>query len=743
MKKIFISHADEDQSLVDKLKTDLRRYGSIWHFQADLRKGPNLHKQIDEALGDADYVLCIVTKNYVKSDQALDEAYAMFDDDEKLRILYFENIKNLKSIRPRFASKWGIDFTKNYEKALSNLVESTGGESNYVEEYAQTQLNRITNPFCSTRSEFEDPTFIAKVFYEPEKEKYNRLTGPQAVIMEGGRGSGKTMILRSLEAIPAIERTGKKTFRQSGLKYFGVYVRVHRGGFALSNQNEIDVLGEKVSKYLFLDDMNLQFAETLIDNLYDCTKSNKMDINKEREEKICNEIWATLKSDNQKFPTTFASLKDRISYEKNAIRKFIVKQAMGVDSEYDGCYTELETFKKICSIVTSEIPELNHATIYLLIDECENFLPMQQKIVNTLIKLADNTLTLKIASKFEGISTLKTVLDQELQRNHDYVRVQLDYDLSDPLKKQMYKRLVIGVTRNYLKSAGFPETDIRSLLPKGTDSKILNEDMLKELDEMLRAKGKKIETSDKKEIARLLSYYRIPLLYRALSSKRLQKDYSGFDTFLYLSSGIIRFFLDLCGMAFLIAAQKGLNVFKIKSIPPEIQSRAAHSTSHALLEKLAMGEDYGIKMQRFVLDMGDIFRTRLLYDNNEPETIRLAIEEPQERWTNRLQSMLNSGLKESVFQRLEETKAMRTKNPTAHRPTEYILNRIYAPALGITYTVRWRTLFKAKELDELLDEQSTSRIKTRIISQIKREKRNEIDLKENASNKTRNLDAWR
>lgn len=74
--RIFISCSSEDIKTAEKLRSDLKeQHVSPWIYVDDIKPGKIWLKEIDEALADADYVLGIITENYLPSIGGT-EAYA-------------------------------------------------------------------------------------------------------------------------------------------------------------------------------------------------------------------------------------------------------------------------------------------------------------------------------------------------------------------------------------------------------------------------------------------------------------------------------------------------------------------------------------------------------------------------------------------------------------------------------------------------------------------------------------------
>lgn len=97
------------------------------------------------------------------------------------------------------SDKHVIDFgKKTYEEAFSDLVEALSPEVSPKDAYSYMADAEGENPFRRIRAEhIKDAETFAKLFAEPEIA-HDALISPRPVILEGGRGSGKSMILKSL-----------------------------------------------------------------------------------------------------------------------------------------------------------------------------------------------------------------------------------------------------------------------------------------------------------------------------------------------------------------------------------------------------------------------------------------------------------------------------------------------------------------------------------------------------------------
>ena len=718
MKIITLACSVDDEESARDLALKLQENDPVWHFNYQTIQNKDNIKELDDSLGNSDHVLFLITKHLFSISEISTTLTAL--SNEKYKFLIFND--GLETDLQTF------NFSKNYDDGFQQLLESIGESGSNIIKYTRIQRPGDINPFGAVRAEyFTDSHRIADIFYPPEEQKYDFLISSRPVIIEGGRGSGKTMCLRSLEAPIAIERTESKSITDPLLNYFGIYMHINRGSFVLTSEKEIMCVGEPPARILFLDDLNLQFTEQLLRTIKVCIEKDYLEINPDTQKDICNGIVSILGSDGATSLSSFNELLNWIDEQKRHIRKFLAKKIMNVEYQYEGRFTEIITFNKICELLLSIIPELKEKTVFLLLDEYENLFKSQQIIVNTLLKQADSSLTLKIATKFGGVLTTDTLFkNQPLQETNDYAKIGLDYNLADSDDWEHYKKLLLGITKNML-SSKYAESDIQKLLEGSVDDERVHPEQLKtQLKEMFSSKIPDLDTYSDSEINIKISYYKNTLIFRELYRKKLRKrQYSGFHSFAFLSSGIVRYFLELCGMAYYIAHGKAINIFTMLKIPPEIQSDAVHSVSDALIDKLALGiEDHGVLMQRFVMNLGELLRHKLLFDNNEPETIGFGITGSMDSWPQKLKDLMLSGVKESVFQKIPESKMKKPKNSSDPRSNEFYLNRIYAPTLGINHTARWRAIkFTPEEINEFVEKDRQSQTKLKMLADLKKNKK--------------------
>lgn len=157
------------------------------------------------------------------------------------------------------------------------------------------------------------------------------------------------------------------------------------------------------------------------------------------------------------------------------------------------------------------------------------------------------------------------------------------------------------------------------------------------------------------------------------------------------------------------------------AIDPKFQSQAVHTVSGHNLATLSRNvETYGEQLKYFLLDLGDCLRQKLLRHTSEPEAARMAIKDPQLLGNEQfalLNTFLNLGVKEGVFQTMSGRPGIRPKHVDDPQPVEVNIARIFAPALQISPRLRWTSQAKCSDLLGLLDGTERRKAKTKLLRQ--------------------------
>jgi hypothetical protein len=123
--RVVISYTDDGANYADRLEHDLNdQHIGVWIDKHGIEYGTPWLKEIDKSLYKNDYVLGIITPNYLESIGGI-EAYAKIGQglrkkDMKFLALYFMPIREVESVL--IPALQGFRFYENYERELYNLV---------------------------------------------------------------------------------------------------------------------------------------------------------------------------------------------------------------------------------------------------------------------------------------------------------------------------------------------------------------------------------------------------------------------------------------------------------------------------------------------------------------------------------------------------------------------------------------------------------------------------------------------
>jgi len=193
----------------------------------------------------------------------------------------------------------------------------------------------------------------------------------------------------------------------------------------------------------------------------------------------------------------------------------------------------------------------------------------------------------------------------------------------------------------------------------------------------------------------------------------------GIDVFISLSSGIIRYAIELCNQTLQIASNYGYTPVQGKPIPILCQDMGAKKFANICYDDIARisGKDnLGFRVQGLINEIGTIFRSlhRDIY-LAEPEPTHF--ETKYLEITGRAKEVFDAALDHSY---LQQKPSMDPKSPNETRKDDFLFNRIFAPKFGISYRVRGRTNISPTHIEQLItgDDEKRREVRHEIIRQI-------------------------
>jgi Cdc6-like AAA superfamily ATPase len=565
------------------------------------------------------------------------------------------------------------------------------------------------NPFAEVRAEDFNHNFhkLAKLFHSSlEWETIQSRT--DNVFIEGGRGTGKSMLLRRLTAqasIAAIRlKESRATYEDLHIDYFGVYVKLTRGYY--DRFNSIDIMEKSASFLLAQHELNIEIMDSFVATIEWLIKENAFLSIQSILPRLSRELGSLLSTETNH--QSLHDLKNTIRFEQDQINEYYRRRAFGSAADYRGAAVESVTFlRRLSETFRHWLFPNREIRLFVLLDEFESLLEIQQVALNTVIKMRLPDLTLKFAVRKNGRKTYNTFTPGDpIQEPRDYTIVRFDYDINS----KHYAQLLKGIASKRLEASNYPINDIdKYLVESHTNKEASKEDIDLEISKIWDSGNRrniKINEEFKEK-------YRMAAIYRILHKGQRRKSFSGFENYVILSSGIVSNFIELCKYAFYFALSDQLPLRNIPQIPSYNQTEAVYRVSQRLLNTIQSNVPvYGSVLYRLVVDLGTILNNRLINHPSEPEANRLTVDD----WVEIPKpdfSVLDNVIKEavtwSVFHMEPEPEAYRPRNYLRAARPEIIINRIYSPALRISPRARWRINISLKDIKDLISEDSKIR----------------------------------
>lgn len=622
----------------------------------------------------------------------------------------------------------------------------------------------ITNLFSRNRAE-EYSSDVWQQFVVPLYfEKIDLLEAAKPRIIIGGRGCGKTMLLRYFAhntqfsprrtAIPA-----------NALRSIGLYWRV-------DTQFSNTMTGRGMPDQKWGEAFDHFLAISCVLEIVEALKS----------------IEAAPLSLGNKKPLESLKL-TRLSAYDEAIGKF--EGGLGVYLEkklaefelwvsnaskikepifYPGVNFVLAAIKD----VADSIPALSDTVFHVFLDEFENLTIFQQRIINSRIKHSKAPLIFNVAMKKRGFATIQTLGDESIVDIADYRR----HDLEEYIHENDFVIFAAEVIALHLKLAGLPNVPIiedflrNSDYLEGRDCKNYREKLLNFVDGLLptpshkrlaagvfddsrlREKLKRITAKALKardsnidpdlfidegfpeesivSFALLSRSRNRPadilekfsemaeggrndytewthnnfvgcLLYLYDDSYRECPFYAGFRSFCQLARGNMRHLLELVHKSFSGRIGQLSNYVDGEiCIDESTQALAAKQTSIAFLREIRGFGLEGNLLHSFVLRLGSLFAlAHRRVTQSEPEITHFAIKKGGRNLEKIEENLLWEAVKWSVLFEVEETKL---KEPIERQTSsfEYVLNPIYAPYFNISYRKKRKLELSSEDLGILI-----------------------------------------
>lgn len=473
---------------------------------------------------------------------------------------------------------------------------------------------------------------IFELFTEPAY--FPELMTPRSCILIGGRGTGKTTVLRGLSyqgqfALSNQQRGAIRTWSQ-----YGLYYRVNTNhvtafdGPELSREQWIPLFGHY---------FNVLLCEAILEFLkwYELQTETIVTLDAHSCSQIAASLHLPTSSTHQELSAALADSKIGFeAYINNVVdakRPLLSLQAAPVDL--------------LCKAIV-DIPAFAQKHFFFLLDEYENLLDYQQQVVNTFIKHSGTLYSFKIGVRELGWRCRSTLNDNEqLIHPADYARI----DIAEKLQGSVFDEFALAVCRERISRIQV-SSDVRlirdlqvalpglsdeeeairlgveeraaqvrdELAPMCNPAELAVLDAMRPLERYFISFWAAAQSNTLREVLDEVlkdqsrwntryGNYKHAALYTIKQRKRgIRKYYAGWSVFTQLAAGNIRYVLELVDQSFAMHLQVDGSLEH--PIPVEVQTKAAERVGSMNLSELEGLSVDGAQLTKLLLSLGRVFQ---------------------------------------------------------------------------------------------------------------------------------------
>lgn len=602
--------------------------------------------------------------------------------------------------------------------------------------------SKYENPFKSTNADSMSYEQIVDSWSAPFFMKRIMLTEdfylrtPMSLIISGARGTGKTMMFKyySYQAQAILAEKNNKSIIEHFQSSKSISMYLKFDPYFLQAFEE-DNVGIRVFTHFF----ELIVCESYVEFIELLHEKNELEI--QTYDSIIKKIYNLLGCD-QHVDGLVQCVEDKINEVYDYINE---RKISGVEFQTEKVYHFKNLSYKVKEIICKEIAQFQEVIFLWVIDEGENFLEFEQKLLNGFIKTLNSRMNrdifLRLGTRAPEIKTFETINKEEfLTIGRDYEFKDINYYTIESNERHEYKKWLYEIAKNRLRSVPvFQERKLESIqtflgekeeqckeAAKWAANKkdhfkwCLKNQYTEELYEQLKVKDnpllemmniwcykkgytlKEIQIgvnailngssgkSENKEIEKKYKerFYanKVAFLYLLSSKYKREKQYYSFNTYSYLSVGNVCNFIKLCREAFDNAYFENMQELFLGNISIKAQHAAAMSVAYDEIEKVKYIPKVGNELYALVVNLGNLF-------SEYHSDVDLKVIEPNQfsviKSDKYVSELIDVALTWGVF--LKKSK-LQTLGPSGNKGTIYTLNRLFCPLFGISYRSKGRNI---------------------------------------------------
>lgn len=565
-----------------------------------------------------------------------------------------------------------------------------------------------------------------------EPSYFPELTTSRPCMLLGGRGTGKTTVLRSMSYEGQFVLQGRNAEQIPNWKYYGLYYRVNTNHVTAFTGPELPV---ERWKRVFAHYINLVCCDLVVHFL-------------EWYYLLCPQLPVLTSADCRRVTTSLhlpdagdlANLAARIAEARTQFEAYINNIADDAVLPLSMQGAPIDTMLA----VLQNLPQLKGKDFFFLIDEYENLEDYQQQVINTLIKHSGQLYSFKVGVKELGWRCRTTLNpNEQLISPSDYVRIRIAEKL-DGERFITFAQKVCNERIHRLRLPHGTPLEITQLLPRLTEEREaeildqegsglarkaaqnLQEIALPESRQLLQnmtllekyfiafwASGhsQTLEEAWKDYLQNRKSWeeryhnYGHTALYTLKRGKSgIQKYYAGWDVLAHMSAGNIRYLLELVDQVLLRHIQAGGNLQQ--AVSPECQTHASQQVGKKNLSELEGLSVQGAQLTKLLLGLGRIFQTMAADPaGHVAEVTHFHVSDPANgeppAFTNQVTSLLNAAVMHLALLRFPGSKL---SDETDTRDYDYMVHPIFSAFFVFSYRRKRKITLSGKQLVGLVNE---------------------------------------
>ena len=278
-------------------------------------------------------------------------------------------------------------------------------------------MPHLSSAFAQNRAE-ESGRDVWNEFVVPPFFDEIRITEQtKALVIEGGRGCGKTTLLNYFSHYTRFS-VRRENIPSDELSYIGLYHRADTNFLsALCGEGATDRQWRSAFKHYLACSFSIEVLESL-------RSLNQLEHRRSLYGGLETVDFSHL---GTMFGTQFGASFNDIYRALKQSRARLATWVNNLETAEPPLFLPLEDFVlEVISTLKLQLPYLENATFSVFIDEYENLLTEQKKTINGLLKHASRPLLFNIAMKRNSFSTRETEGPESIQNIHDYTTLDLE-----------------------------------------------------------------------------------------------------------------------------------------------------------------------------------------------------------------------------------------------------------------------------------------------------------------------------